>query len=373
MKRILLIILCLSLLLAGCKKEVPADTSAPTTQPTTAPTTAPTTVPTTEPTTAPSETEPPVPETLSATALTDDTAVVLTTLERNAVVEIVDEYEEDYYVVKTEQGYGLIEKRLVRMDGEAGYEAWDGYAVYQAKVYNNYHLLSEGVTTLNMNTQVQVIDSFGDCLVVQLEEGIGYMRGNEVSRSYIQPAPSGGGNAGGADGGDITLGGFGGVTLLSNFIPQSGEVSGKGTVLVDEAEIILGWFDRNEAVDIVNEEGFIDEKEGWYGIYYDGLYGYIRQNLIRQDTQEAYAEWDGFAKYQAQLFDNYYLSGEPISKLNSNASVHILEDLGDCYLATSGEHTGYIAKDMVSETFINYSSGGGNNNASGGDWTPPAL
>ena len=75
---------------------------------------------------------------------------------------------------------------------------------------------------------------------------------------------------------------------------------------------------------------------------------------------------------EAQLFDNYYLSGKPVSKLASNAGVHILEDLGNCYLATSGEHTGYIPKDMVSKTKINYNSGGGNSSG-GGDWTPPAL
>ena len=371
MKRIIVILLCLGLLLAGCGKKPVEETILPTIVPTTAPTTVPTTEPTTEPTTMPTETEPPVPDTLSATALADHTDVVLTTVDRDAVVEIVDEYEDDYYVVKTEQGYGLIEKRLVRMDGAESYETWTGYAVYKAKVYTNYHLLPGGEQTLNMNTKIQVLDALGDTLVVQLEEGIGYMRAKELSRSYIQPAPSGG-SSGSADGGDIVLGGIGGIMPLSNFVTHSGDASGKGTVLANGAEILLGWFDRGDTVAIVNEDGFIDEKEGWYGIYHEGLYGYVRQELILKDGEEAYAEWDGFAKYQAQLFDNYYLSGEPVSKLSSNAKVHIIADLGNCYLATSGEHTGYIAKDMVSKTKINYNSGGSSGD-SGGDWTPPAL
>ncbi len=373
MKKILAILICMTLLLAGCG-EKPLEVTISPTEPSTAPTTAPTTEPTTEPTTVPTETEPPVPDTLSATALADRTYVVLMTVDRGAVVEIVDAYEEDYLVVKTEQGYGLIEKCLVRTDDTASYEGWTGYAVYQAKVYNNYHLLPEDAKTLNMNTKVQVLDNLGGTLVVQTEDSIGYMREKELSRGYIQPAPSGGGNSGSADGGDIVLGGIGGIVKLSNFVPMSGEVSGKGTVLVNEAEIILGWFDRNDAVAIVNEAGFIDEKEGWYGIYHQGLYGYVRKNLIRKSAEEAYAQWNGFAKYQAQLFDNYYLDGESVSQLASNADVQILEDLGHCYLAASGGKTGYIAKDMVSETKINYNSGGGGGSTdSGGDWTPPVL
>lgn len=371
MKRIFVILLCLSLLLVGCGKNPPVETTTPTTEPATVPTVQPTTAPTTEPTTVPTETEPPVPATLSAAALADRVYVVLMTVDRDSVVEIVEEYDEEFYLVKTEQGYGLIEKRLIRMDGAEGYESWTGYARYKATFYTNYHLLPGNEQPLNTNTKVQVIDALGDTLVVQLEDTIGYMRASELSRSYIQSAPSGG-NSGSADGGDIVLGGVSGIMPLSNFVVQKGDVSGKGTVLAKEAEIVIGWFDRDDPVAIVNEAGFIDEKEGWYGIYYEGVYGYVRQSLIRMDGEEAYTQWDGFAKYQAQMFDNYYLGGEAIAKLSSNAGVHILEDLGNCYLATSGEYTGYIAKDMVSETKINYNSGGGGGN-SGGDWTPPAL
>ena len=363
MRRILAILVCVALVLAGCRRngsEPTVTTQEPTSVPTTQPDTQP---PTTEPTAVPTETEPPVPDTLSATALADRTEVVLTTVDRGAEVEIAGEYEEDYYIVKVFEGYGLMEKRLIRMDGAKGYEGWTGYAVSQAKVYTHYHLLPDGAKTLKMNTKVTVLDNLGGTLVIQTEDGIGYMREKELSRGYIQPAPSGS-----ADGGDIVLGGMGGNVNLSNFVSQSGGVSGKGTVLADEAEIVLGWFDRGEVVAVIDEEGFLEEKEGWYGIYHEGLYGYVRQGLLRKDGEEPYSQWNGFAKRQAPLFDNHYLMGEPVSKLAANAKVQILEDLEHCYLATSGDQTGYIAKDMVSETKINYSSGN-----SGGDWTPPAL
>lgn len=370
MKRILAILICMTLLLAGCKENVPQLTITDPTEEPTVPTTHPVTQPpTTEPTTVPTETEPPVPDTLPATALADKVYFVLTTLARDAVVEIAGEYDENYYIVKTAEGHGLMEKRLIRLDGAASYEGWTGYAVYGAKVYTNYQLLPGGEQALNMNTKVPVLDDLDGTLVVQTDSGIGYMREKELSRGYIQPAPSGG--SGSADGGDITLSTQGGIVLLSNIITPSGDVTGKGTVLADDAAIILGWFDRNDTVSVINEDGFMVEKEGWYSIYHEGLYGYVRQNLVRKDGEEAYAQWNGFAKYQAQLFDNYYLNGEPVSKLAANVDVQILEDLCHCYLATSGEHTGYIAKDMVSETKINYNSGGGGD--SGGDWTPPAL
>ena len=362
-KRIFAILICIVLVLAGCRSNVPEDIT--TTEPTTVPgTTQPTTQPpTTEPTTIPTETEPPVPQTLAATALADRTEVILTTLDRDAVVEIVGEYEADYYIVKVAEAYGLMEKRLVRMEGTEAYGSWTGYAVSQAKVYTHYHLLPQGAKTLKMNAKVTVLEKLGGTLVVETESGLGYMREKEVSRNYIQPSTSGS-----ADGGDIVLGGIGGNMNLSNFVSQSGDVSGKGTVLAEEAEVILGWFDRGERVAIIDEDGFLTEKEGWYGIYHEGLYGYVRQSLLRKDGEEAYTQWNGFAKSQAQLFDNHYLTGEPVGKLSANAGVQILEDLGHCYLATSGDHTGYIAKDMVSETKINYSSGN-----TGGDWTPPAL
>ena len=359
MKRVFAILICALLLLAGCTND-PQIEITPSTQPTT--------VPATTEVTEPTETEPPVPDTLSAVALADRTYVVLETVDRDTVVQIVEAYDEDYYLVKTEKGYGLMEKRLVRLDGEAAYESWTGYAGYQAVLYQNYQLLPGGERTLNMNAKVQVLEDMNGTLVVQMDDGIGYMPSAEVSRAYIQPS-TGGGGGGGADGGDISLGAQMGVMPLANIITPSGEASGKATVLADGAEIILGWFDRNDPVAIVNEDGFIEEKEGWYGIYQDGLYGYVRENLIRKDTEEAYSPWNGYAKYQAKLFDDYYLNGDPVSKLTTNAEVQVLEDLGWCYLVSTGSTTGYMAKDTVSQTRITYSGGGGG----GESWTPPAL
>jgi len=361
---LLLVLVGLLLIIATRREAAPEPT---VTQPPV------TTAPPTEAPTEPTETEPPVPETVSGKAIADRTEVMLMLLARDTAVDIVGEYEEDYYIIATEQGFGLIEKQLVRLEGETPNEAWTGYAVSNAKVYTNYHLLSEAEQTLSMNTEVHVLEDLETCLVVQLESGIRYMSLDDVSRIYLRPAPSGGGgSSGGADGGDISLSARGGATFLSNFIEQSGEVTGKGTVLVDDAEVLLGWFEKDDEIAIVNEEGFSEPKEGWLAVYLGEFYGYIRENLVYTEDQEVYAEWAGFAYSQAALYDNYYLSGEPVNKLKANTELQVLWDLGNCYQVRVDETIGYMMKDQVSESYINYSSGGGGGN-SGGDWTPPAM
>ena len=354
MKKAMLIFMAMTMLfLAGCGGAAPAETTVPETQAPVETTLAPETEPT--------ETEPPVPETISGTVQADKTAVVLTVANRGDVLDIAGEFDETHYVVKLENGYGLIEKRLVRLEGEEAYAGWEGYAKYNSVLYPTYALKASEGEVLTINTKVQVLEKLGDVLMVQLEDRIGYMEEAMVSTYYIRPS------GGSADGGDISLGFTGGISKLSVFVPQSGEATGKATVLTDGAEILLGWFDRGEEVSIVNEAGFAEEKEGFCTIYLDGLYGYIRQNFLMKEGEEAYAEWKGYAKYGAVLYTGSNLTGEG-TKLNTNAEVQVLADLGDCYLAVSGDVTGFISKDNVSQTPIAYGGGGG-----GGEWTPPAM
>ena len=357
MKKVTILLLILSLLLAGCGSNTAEETAPATTEAPVEITVA----------TEPTETEPPVPETLSGTVQADKTAVVLTTANRGDEVDIVGEYDEDHYVVKLETGYGLIEKRLVRMEGEEAYAEWEGYANYNALLYPTYALKASEGESLSLNTKILVLDDLDGILVVQLEDRIGYMEAAVVSKGYIQPYSGGGGSA---DGGDIVLGFTGGIVNLGTFVPQKGETTGKATVLADGAEILLGWVDRNEEVSIVNESGFAEEREGFHTIYLDGLYGYIRQNFLLKEGEEPYAEWDGYAKSGAVIYTGHNLSGES-TKLNANAELKILADLGDCYLVASGDITGYMPKDTVSEVPISY--GGWSGGGGGGEWTPPKF
>lgn len=359
--------LCLALLaLAGCERQDPAPTTEPT-QPSTETTAAtePTTQPTTEATEPPTvETEPPAPDTKPATALADHTDVILTTMERGAAVDVAGEFDEQYYIVRTVEGFGLMEKRLLRLEGAAPYEQWTGFAHSEALLYGNYHLLPGEEQALAMNTEVQVLEDLAGVYLVQLGDTLGYMEADQVSRDKLIPAPAGGGSA---DGGDISLMYTLHLDFLSVFVPQEGNAAGGAQVLVDEAEVLLGWYDREETMELVAEAGYTQEKEGFRPVYVDGLVGYVRANLLLEEGTAPFAQWEGYAQSNAPVYSGYYCNGTPLRQLPINTRVTVLCDLEWCYLVSVEGSNCYMAKDQVSETQLTVYSGGG------AEWSDPVL
>jgi len=361
MRKALLFLLISALVLtAGCGAKQTESTQPPIPETTVPVTEEPTEAPTEEPTEAPTE---PAPVCSDATVLVGDAPAVLMLLNRGDTVDIVGEYDEDHFVIKTESGYGLVEKQLLRMSDEAAYETWTGYAYGNAEMYSHYQLIGEPVRTLTLNTQIEVQEELKYCYLVKLEDTLGYITKNQVSRNRIQYQ---GGNSGGADGGDISLQ-FGGIVNLS-IVPQSGEVTGTAEVLADGTQVILGYFQREETVPVVTEEGFAPVWEGYHTLYLDGFYAYTPKNLLTLEGEEAYAQWSGFAGYNAELYDNYLLQGD-CEKLYVNTAVTVLFDGGDFYIVSVNEEIGYMAVKAVGKT--RYSTGGGG--GGGGDWTPPAM
>ena len=105
----------------------------------------------------------------SGIILVDQVPAVLTQLSRGDTVEILGE-QENCYIVDSEKGQGLLEKRLVRTSGEANYETWTGY------------LYEDPVRTLQTNTEVTVIGDLGYYYLIEIEGEFGMMRPDEVSR-----------------------------------------------------------------------------------------------------------------------------------------------------------------------------------------------
>ena len=359
MKKMMMILLAVLLLLtAGCVPQQ-QEVTEPTVPETTVPVTEePTEEPTEAPTEAPTE---PVPDCVNAVVQVDNAPAVLALLSRGDTVDVVGEYDEDHYVVKTESGYGLIEKQLLRMSGEAAYEVWTGYAYGGAPMYDNYQLTGEAIQSLNLNTQVEVLEELKYCYVVKLGETVGYMAKSQVSKNYIRY--SGGG--GSADGGDISLN-WGGIVTLSA-IEQSGDVTGTAEVLAEGTQVILGYFDREELAPVVIDEGFAPAWDGYYTLYLNGLYAYLPQNLALLDGEAAYEQWSGFAGYSAVVYENYLLLGEG-KNITVNTSVTVLWDGGEFYVVSVNDTIGCMAKDQVGTN--RYATGGG---GGGGDWTPPAM
>ena len=386
MKRIALVLLCLVLLLtAGCAKQEPVATTEVTTQPTTAPTE--TTAPPTEP----------LPQAEEAIILADHVPAILSILSRDDTVDVVGEYDEEHYVIKTELGYGLVEKQLLAMPDDEAYEAWTGYSRWNRNVYDNYRLSGTPIQVLKTNTKIEVLDDLGGCLVVKVEDVTGFMKLEDISKAPIRAQKSGdssdgsggssggggsSGSGGGQDGGDISLQFNGGIVFLSA-ITQEGSVTGQATVRADGTEVVLGYFDRDETAQVVVESGFAEDWEGYATVMMDDLYAHVPETLIQRKGEEAYAQWDGFAKYNTMFYDNFYLQGEG-KRLNTNTAIHVVVDLDTCYLVTVDESFGYVAKTMVSEKRIvskkaPVESGGGGGGTSGGgggggqEWSDPVL
>lgn len=386
MKRYWLVCLaCILIFAAGCGKTAdaqPLETTAEVTVETTLP------PETTEETIA-------VPQTTCGTARVHNTPAVLNTRMRGDQVDVVGEYDESHYVIKTEEGYGLVRREFIRMEGESAYETWTGYARWNAEFYTNLYLSGEPAQKLTTNTEVTVLDDLGYCYVVQLEETVGFVKQDRISKWRISSGGSGddegggggggsgggGGGGGGQDGGDISLRYHGSIQLLAA-IEQKGEVTGTGTILADGAEVILGYFNRGEEIPVVTEDGFAESKEGFHTVYLDGLYAWVEETLVCMETDEsAFEEWDGYARWSAAVYDNYHLMGTPKDKLNTNTKIHVVDELENCYMVEIEEVSGFMAKDMVSKWRFSSGStddegggGGGSGGGGGGaEWTPPAL
>lgn len=361
MKKFISILLLLALLLTGCAAQEPA--SETTVTETTAPETTETTVPETSGETVPETTEETVPEpqVTEVESLLEKLPAILAFFSRGDRVEVVGEYDEAYLVVKLEEGWGLVEKSLLRMEGDEPFEPRTYYARYDSSVYGDLYLTGEPLQKPAMNTRLEVLEDLGWCYLVQLEEGTGFISKDQLS-SYPITGGSGGGT--GADGGDISMGVPGGADLLSTFVPQEGETVGEATVLADGTRALLGWFNRGDMIPLA-EDGFAEPVDGYRTIYVNSLFAYVPEIGF----PEAMEPWTGYARWGAKLCGDLYLLDTDPDALNTNAQLTVLQELEACYLVEFEGKLGYVPKDMVSAT---RSSGGGGGNG-GGEWSPPVL
>ena len=376
MKRLVLILLILTMLVtAGCGKQPQADATEPSPAPTVPATEA--TEPETEPTVP--ETEP-VPQTVEIPVQTDNAPAVLLLLNRGDTVDVVGGYDEQHLIIKTPQGYGLVQKQLLRTEGTAPYEGWTGYSYKGTEVCADFQLLTEPVMTLSRNDEVEVLEELAECYLISVEGTLGFVAKDGLSRSYLRS--SGGGKSGGssgsggADGGDISMEYYGGVQLLSG-IEQSGEVTGTAAVLCDGVPVVLWYFDRENLVPVVTEEGFAPTWEGYYTLYLNGLYAYMPRDLALAPDAEPIAAWEGYSASKTDVYADYTLSGEPLTRLKVNTKITVLWETDSCYVIQAEEVIGCIPKEKA-DTDKFYTGGGGSSSSSGGsssggDWTPPAL
>ena len=343
MKRYIAALLALLLLLCGCAKKSPADALP---------------VETTQETVTPAENEP---ELEYMTAEVNGIPVVLATLSRGDSVYVVGPFDEKHHIVKLDTGYGMVEKNLIRLEGEAPFETWTGYSYQNAEVYDNYRMTGEPVKKLPSNTKVEVLDDLGWCLLVRCDGVDGYMKpeklaksprnggnGDDISKGNGNAAGNGsssGNNVTGEDGGDIWLQASWQVTQLSVIAPQQGDAVGKATVLADKTDVVLGYFDRGDRIPVVKQNTYGDQLT----VCLDGLYASVSGAYIRAEETSEYNAWKGSSKYYAEIYADFWMTGSPIDRMNANTEVTVLYELENCYLVEADGVTGYILKDMVVE------------------------
>ncbi|MBQ2383799.1 MAG: hypothetical protein II290_07140, partial [Oscillospiraceae bacterium] len=181
MKKFISILLLLALLLTGCAAQEPAAETTVTE--TTVPETTETTVPETSGETVPETTEETVPEpqVTEVESLLEKLPAILAFFSRGDRVEVVGEFDETYLVVKLGERWGLVEKSLLRMEGDEPFEPRTYYARYDSSVYGDLYLTGEPLQKPAMNTRLEVLEDLGWCYLVQLEEGTGFISKDQLS------------------------------------------------------------------------------------------------------------------------------------------------------------------------------------------------
>ena len=176
-----------------------------------------------------------------------------------------------------------------------------------------------------------------------------------------------------------------GLSLLTQFTeateetePTEPEKIGPAQVRVRDAMLIAKYFQKDEVVKLVTEEGLVPEIEGYLAIELEEGYAYVPEGWVLPEGEEPYESWAAFAGYDCELFDNYQLRWESVKRLYLNTRLTVLWDDGfSCLVQLDDEEgtLGFMRLDKALKSPATPSKGSsGNSGGSGvGDWTPPVL
>ncbi len=122
--------------------------------------------------------------------LADNIKTYITKLNRGDIVKVLNS-DEEYCEILIDGRCGKIKKSYIRLDSEEAYEAWDGYAKSNIRIYNDSGLIKR----CKLNEILHIVDEIDGKYVVELEDGsFGYADMNNVSKTknkvYVAPKPS---------------------------------------------------------------------------------------------------------------------------------------------------------------------------------------
>lgn len=378
---VLIVSVLLSFAGCGCSREGTEPTVAPTVAPTEASTEAPTEVPTEAPT-EPAPTEPAWEPGISKASYVE---ALYALLNKGDEVEVVGKYAH-YFVISAEPYDLLVDEYYIRLETEAPFESWTGYARSKSPVFTSVYMREEPIAHLATNTVLTVLEGKDNWLFVQWNEGEGYMLAEDVSKTRIRSGGGGGGTGGGGgavDGTDVDVGALsattqqGGVVKLGYYGPEMNPdfAPCKGIVLAEEVE---AYITVSQFADQMKVVSYDDE---FCNIYMDTeLMTRVRRNLVKLAVDVEEEPWTGYARSGSVAYYEYQRRTE-FKTLRFNEEVTVLYRLpglnyldDGVYVVSIGEEICYMEIADISETRRQVYSGGGGGGSSGGDvWTPPAM
>ena len=134
----------------------------------------------------------------------------------------------------------------------------------------------------------------------------------------------------------------------------------KGTARAGYVGGVYKTFDAGERVKVIGSfrDYFVIEGED-----VDLL---VEQRLVRLDSEEAAESWDGYAQSGTEVYETVYGSDEPVSVLNQNTKVTVLEGKDDWLYIQWDGGKGYVPAEQISKWRISSGSGSGGSGGNAG-------
>lgn len=285
-----------------------------------------------------------------------------------------------YYVVEQEDVNLLVNRDLIRLATEPGFESWDGYALYGTQVFADPYFRGEPIATLRQNTPITVLESHGNWAFIRWAEGEGYIKVNMVSKWHIPSSSggSGGSGKGPSDGTDVPIGSL--TSADSTCLPQIHLLGGyygpetetpfeetTATVLVQDTEGYICILLRGDEVRVTASDD--TTATIWLG---EDIYAQVPRWIVKLAGDPEAGPRTGYSKWDGIVYEEYQLR-TALMTLYTNKQVTILEELETCYVVEVDGQIGYMALDKVSPTKASAGGSGGGSSVGGPTWTPPAL
>lgn len=141
--------------------------------------------------------------------------------------------------------------------------------------------------------------------------------------------------------------------------PEPTEPESKpGTIRAEYGELVYCTFEKGTEVTVIGE--FLD----YYVIRGEQADLLLDKRFTRLATDEPFEERPGYAKWNAPLYDNPYLQGEPVQKLKSNFKVTVKDGKDGWLYVEWDDGSGYVSEDQIRNR---PGSGGGGGGGGGGD------